>query len=222
MENQINGIIILNKPTGMNSMTATNLVKRILQVKKAGHLGTLDPFASGVLPVAIGNATKTFESHLKDEKIYRAIFKFGIETDTFDSEGSVTSVQEINISKEQVETALKKMSGTFEQMPPAYSAKRINGVRAYELARAGQKVELKAKSVTIFYFNLVSQLSANTFLFEIKCSSGTYIRSCCRDLAKELETVGVMVGLIRTKSGIYDICDSVLLEEVNANMINKV
>ena len=222
MENQINGVIILNKPTGMNSMTATSAVKRILQVKKAGHLGTLDPFASGVLPVAVGNATKMFEKHLKDNKTYRAIFKFGIETDTFDSDGNITNTKDDIISKEEIEVALKTMTGIIDQMPPAFSAKKINGVRAYDLARAGKEVELKPKTITIYDFSLICQLFENTFLFEIKCSSGTYVRSCCRDLAKALGTVGVMVGLVRTKSGEYDISNSILLDEVNKEMVLKI
>lgn len=222
MENQINGVIVLNKPTGMNSMSATSLVKRILHVKKAGHLGTLDPFASGVLPIAVGNATKLFEKHLKDNKTYRAIFKFGIETDTFDSDGTITNCQDGIITKEQIENVLKNMTGTFDQIPPAYSAKKVNGVRAYELARAGEKVELKPKQITINDFSLICQLFGNTFLFEINCSSGTYVRSCCRDLAKALGTVGVMVGLVRTQSGEYDISNSILLDEVNEKMVLKI
>jgi len=203
-------------------MTATSAVKRILQVKKAGHLGTLDPFASGVLPVAVGNATKMFEKHLKDNKTYRAIFKFGIETDTFDSDGNITNIKDDIISKEEIEVALKTMTGIIDQMPPAFSAKKINGVRAYDLARAGKEVELKPKTITIYDFSLICQLFENTFLFEIKCSSGTYVRSCCRDLAKALGTVGVMVGLVRTKSGEYDISNSILLDEVNKEMVLKI
>lgn len=222
MENQINGVVILNKPTGMNSMTATNRVKRILNVKKAGHLGTLDPFASGVLPVAVGNATKLFEKHLKDTKTYKAIFRFGIETDTFDSAGKITATQDVNISKKQVENALKSMTGTFDQMPPAFSAKKINGVRAYDLARVGESVLLNPKTITIYQFDLICEQAKNTFLFEIKCSSGTYIRSICRDLAKALGTVGVMVALVRTQSGEFDISNSILLDEVNSEMVLKI
>lgn len=222
MENQINGVIVLNKPTGMNSMTAVNIVKRILNVKKAGHLGTLDPFAGGVLPVAVGKATKLFDSHLKDSKTYRAVFKFGLETDTFDSDGRITAQKNDIISKEQIEVALKSMIGIIEQIPPAFSAKKINGKRAYELARAGEQVVLKPKSITIYSFDLICEIEKNTFLFEICCSGGTYIRSCCRDLASALNTVGVMVGLIRTESGKYNISESILLDEVNEEMLLKI
>lgn len=219
MEKQIDGVIVLNKPTGMNSMSAVSRVKHILNVKKAGHLGTLDPMASGVLPIAIGKATKLFESHLHDNKIYRAIFKFGIETDTFDSEGKIIKIEDCDITQSQVENILKEMVGTFDQIPPNYSAKKINGKRAYELSRAGQEVVLQPKRITINSFNFISQIDKNVFLFEINCSSGTYVRSICRDLAKALKTVGVMVGLVRLASGQYNIEDSILLDEVTEENI---
>ena len=210
----MNGVVILNKPTGMNSMSAVKRVQRMLGAAKAGHLGTLDPLASGVLPVALGKATKLFESHLKDGKTYRAIFKFGIQTDTVDSEGSVLQQEDVSITKELIKSKLSDFVGEFDQMPPIYSAKKVNGKKAYELARAGKEVVLKPKRISIYQFDLIDELDKNTFLFEIKCSSGTYIRSCCTDLAKSLSTVGVMVGLVRTKSGNYDIENSVTLEEL--------
>ena len=206
----------------MNSMSAVNRVKHILNVKKAGHLGTLDPFATGVLPIAIGKATKLFDSHLKDGKTYRAIFKFGVETDTFDSDGKILKEENVSISKQQVESVLGRMVGVIDQMPPAFSAKKIDGKRAYELAREGKEVVLNPKTITIYSFDLVSELDTNTFLFEIRCSSGTYIRSCCRDLAKELNTIAVMVGLVRTQSGSYDISNSILLDEVTEEMLQKI
>lgn len=217
--NQINGVVVLNKPTGMNSMTAVKRVQRLLGASKAGHLGTLDPFASGVLPIALGKATKLFESHLKDGKTYRAIFKFGFESDTADSEGKILTFDDVQITKEQVVEKIKEFVGEFDQMPPIYSAKKINGKKAYELAREGKEVVLKTKRITIFKFDLIQQLAKNTFLFEIVSSSGTYIRSCCTDLAKSLSTVGVMTGLIRTKSGSYDIADSVTLDEISEKSV---
>lgn len=217
----INGIVILNKPTGMNSMTAVKKVQYFFDAKKAGHLGTLDPYASGVLIVALGKATKNFEKHLTDKKIYRAIFKFGFQTTTFDSEGEITLTDNKTITEQDIKSVLPSMVGEFEQMPPDYSAKKINGKKAYELARQGKKVVLKPKKVEIYKFDLINELQTNTFLFEIECSSGTYIRSCVRDLATKLKTVGVMVGLVRTKTGDKQIEDSVILSELNLNDIRE-
>lgn len=227
MENQNNiylknAVAVINKPTGMNSMTCVKRVQRLLGAKKAGHLGTLDPLASGVLVVALNKATKLFEAHLKDTKTYRAVFKFGIETTTFDSEGDINVLQEVEIEREQVESVLKNLVGAYEQMPPAYSAKKIGGKKAYELAREGKVVELKTKLVTVFQFDLLNQLEKNTFLFEIKCSSGTYIRSLARDLAKELGTVGVMVGLVRVEAGPYNLSQAVNLEELTLNSLLEI
>lgn len=215
-------IAIINKPTGMNSMTCVKRVQRILGGKKAGHLGTLDPLASGVLVVALNRATKLFEAHLKDTKVYRAVFKFGIQTTTFDSEGEIEIKQNVDISKEKVESVLKNLTGSYEQMPPAYSAKKIGGKKAYELARAGQEVKLKTKLVTVFEFKLLDKLEKNTFLFEIKCSSGTYIRSLARDLANELGTVGVMVGLVRTSTGEFDLSKAVTLEQLTQESLIEI
>lgn len=217
-----NAVAVINKPTGMNSMTCVKKVKAILSVNKAGHLGTLDPLASGVLVVALNKATKLFESHLKDVKTYRAVFKFGLQTTTFDSEGEIEIRENVDIKKQNVENILKYLIGSYEQMPPAYSAKKIGGKKAYELARAGKEVNLKTKLVTIFEFKLLDELEKNTFLFEIKCSSGTYIRSLARDLAKELGTVGVMVGLVRTSAGEYNLEHAVTLEQLKQENLIEV
>lgn len=217
-----NAVAVINKPTGMNSMTCVKKVQKLLGAKKAGHLGTLDPLASGVLLVALNKATKLFDAHLKDTKVYRAVFKFGIETTTFDSEGEIMVNQKVDITEEAILKVLNNLVGEYDQMPPAYSAKKINGKKAYELARAGQEVVLKTKLVTIYHFKLLQKLEKNTFLFEIKCSSGTYIRSLARDLANQLDTVGVMVGLVRTSAGEYDLTQAITLEELNANKVVEI
>ena len=219
---KVDGIIILNKPTGMNSMSAVKKVQHLLNADKAGHLGTLDPLGTGVLPIALGKATKLFEEHLYDRKIYRAIFKFGILTDTLDSEGKILKQDDVDIKLEEIEKIINKLIGKQNQMPPKYSAKKIKGKKAYELARADVEFELKPKLVEIFRFEVVEKLKKNTFLFEIECSSGTYIRSCCRDLAEKLNTCATMVAIIRIQSGKYKIEDSIVLDEVTIDKLLKV
>ncbi len=216
---KIDGIIILNKPTGMNSMKAVKKVQQMLNADKAGHLGTLDPLGSGVLPIALGKATKLFEQHLKDRKIYRTVFKFGFLADTLDSEGEVLKQEDVEITEKQVADATKLFVGRQNQMPPKYSAKKIKGKKAYELARADVDFELKPKEIEIFRFDFIEMLEKNTFLFEIECSSGTYIRSCCRDLAESLNTCATMVAIIRLQSGKYKIEDSIVLDEVSLSNV---
>jgi tRNA pseudouridine55 synthase len=217
----IDGVVILNKPTGMNSMTAVKRVQKLLGAAKAGHLGTLDPFATGVLPIALGKSTKLFESHLKAGKAYRAIFKFGVQTNTIDSQGTVLQTQDVEITSEQVEQVCKQFEGTFDQMPPEFSAKKIGGKKAYELARQGKQVQLTPKTITISKCQLVCMLEKNVFVIDVECSAGTYIRSLCVDMAQKLNTVATMVGLIRTKSGEYTLENSVTLEQIDLNCIKQ-
>ena len=209
-----NGIIILNKPTGMSSSLAVSIVKRTLHPNKIGHLGTLDPLGTGLLLLAVNKATKLFDLYLKKNKTYRAIFKFGIETDTFDSEGKITKINECDIKIEDVKKATTTLVGHQHQLPPIYSAKKINGKKAYELARQGVEVKLKTREVDIYKFECIEEIDKNTFLFEIECSAGTYIRSLCRDIAEKLSTCGVMVSIIRTKCGVFSLEDSVTLKQI--------
>ena len=209
-----NCIIALNKPTGMSSSLAVSIVKRTIHPNKIGHLGTLDPLGTGMLLLAVNKATKLFDEYLKKRKVYRAIFKFGIETDTFDSEGNVTNLKDCNISYNQVTSATSKFLGEQNQMPPMFSAKKIGGKKAYELAREGKVVELKPRLVNIYRFECLKQVCFNTFLFEIECSAGTYIRSLCRDIAKELSTYGTMVSIIRTKCGVFTVGDMVTIDQI--------
>ncbi len=212
-----NGIIVLNKPTGMSSSLAVQIVKRTLKPQKIGHLGTLDPLGTGILLIAVNKATKLFDEYLKKDKTYRAIFYFGKETDTLDSEGKVIKKNNIDISLNQVIEVARQFEGEFEQMPPQYSAKKINGKKAYELARQGKEVALKTRHICIYSCKVLSQIKKNTFMFEINCSSGTYIRSICRDIAEQLSTYGTMLAIIRTKCGIYALNDSCTLEDIKQN-----
>ncbi len=212
-----NGIIVLNKPTGMSSSLAVQIIKRTIKPNKVGHLGTLDPLGTGILLIAVNKATKLFDEYLNKDKIYKAVFYFGKETDTLDSEGKIIKSNDVNISLNQVNEISKKFEGEFEQLPPQYSAKKINGKKAYELARQGKQVPLKTRHVKIYSCKVLSQMAKNTFMFEIKCSSGTYIRSICRDIAKELSTYGTMLAIIRTTCGIYTLNDSCTLEDIKNN-----
>lgn len=205
----INGIININKPDAITSFQVVSLVKRKLGIKRVGHLGTLDPSGCGVLPIAVGKATKLFDYFLNKRKVYRAIFCFGKETDTLDSDGVVVKEANKTITLKNINSVIHNLIGELEQLPPKYSAKSINGVRAYELARNNIEFELKPKNITVYKFVAIAELSTNTFLFEIECSAGCYIRSLCRDLAYLLGTVAYMPLIIRTNSGLFSIENSI-------------
>lgn len=216
MEKQeIDGVVVLNKPKGLSSNTASNKVKYLLSAKKAGHLGTLDPMATGVLPVALGKATKLFDMFLKKRKTYIATFNFNYETDTLDSEGEILNNSIKTISEAQIRDILGEFTGNISQMPPKYSAKKVNGVRAYDLARKGVDFELKPKEITIYSIDLMERVEDNVFKLFIECSSGTYIRSICRDIAYRLGTYATMTDLIRTRCGIFSIVESFTIEDIS-------
>ena len=212
----MNGVIVVNKPDNVNSQQVVSRIKyKFNKQYKVGHYGTLDPKATGVLPIAVGKATKLFNFFQDKIKVYRAIFRFGVETDTLDSEGELINQGGYLPKIEEVKNALTSFMGDIKQTPPLYSANKINGKRAYELARNNVEFETKVKDVTVYRFELLRQFNDSDYLFEIECSSGTYIRSLCRDLARSLNTVAYMPLLIRTKAGIFDISDSISLKEID-------
>ena len=218
----MNGFINLNKPVGISSAQAVGRVKRILNLPKnvkIGHMGTLDPQASGVLIIALGNATRAFDLLLAKHKTYLAEFAFGYETDTLDSEGEIVNKNNKLPTVDEINSVFPTFLGKIDQLPPQYSAKSINGIRAYDLARQGKIADLKSCKVDIFKFELKEQITTATFVFEIECGGGTYIRSLCRDLAHKLGTVATMTALCRTKSGFFDIKDAVCLENLGENDI---
>ncbi|MGD9901423.1 MAG: tRNA pseudouridine(55) synthase TruB [Spirochaetales bacterium] len=210
----MNGILNILKPSGMTSNAVLAKVKKRFNIKRVGHLGTLDPAGVGVLPVTIGKATRLFDYFLGKDKTYLAIFTFGKTTDTLDSEGKVLFENGLVPTKGKIQGVLPKLVGKVEQIPPQFSAKNINGRRAYELARKGEDFELKPKSVQIYSINLLEQTNENSFLFKIECSSGTYIRSICRDMANLFNTYAYMSSIIRTTSGMFKIEDAVTLDEL--------
>ena len=212
----MDGIILINKPKNYTSRDIVNIVGLSLHTKKVGHTGTLDPLASGVLVICVNKGTKLVELLTQDTKEYVAEITLGIETDTYDLEGKVLKDIEVIKTKEEVETALKKLVGTYSQEVPIYSSVKINGKKLYEYARNNEEVVLPKRDVTITSLELLSyKVMSGKTIFEVKCnvSKGTYIRSLVQDIAKELDTVGVMSALLRTREGIFNLEDCSTIEE---------
>lgn len=210
------GIILLNKPRMLSSNTAVNIVKKAVGAKKAGHLGTLDVAAEGLLPVTLNSSTKLFDMFLNKDKTYITRIKFGEHSETLDLEAPVTKTDDKIITKQALEKVLKRFVGTFDQMPPKFSAKKINGKKAYEFALKGEEVPLSPKRITISSLTLKNQLAENLFELEVSCSSGTYIRALARDIAAALSTSAVCYDIIRTRCGGFMLNDAQSLEEIKA------
>ena len=198
---KVNGWVVLDKPLGMTSTTAVAAIRRIFKAEKAGHAGTLDPLASGVLPVALGEATKTVPFVQDGRKIYRFTVRFGIETDTDDAEGKETARSEARPSQEAIEALLPSFTGMILQTPPQFSALKVDGARAYDLARGGESVELAPREIEIDSFRLVSMPDADHAEFEVECGKGTYVRSLARDIGRKLGCFGHVGVLRRTLVG---------------------
>ncbi len=211
---QINGIILVNKERGISSNKVVNKVKYLLGASKAGHLGTLDVLGEGLLPVTLGKGTKLFEYFLNKDKVYKTTFRFGETTETLDLEGPITQRNDVIVSIDDINKVIHKFIGKINQLPPLFSAKKVHGQTAYSLARQGKDVDLKPKEIEIYSIKCLKQIEKNTFEFEIHCSSGTYIRSICRDLAFELGTYGVMLNIIRTKCGIFSLNNAFTLKQI--------
>jgi tRNA pseudouridine55 synthase len=212
----LHGWIILDKPVGLGSTSAVGAIKRILRdagepKTKVGHGGTLDPLASGVLPIALGEATKVAGRMLDATKGYDFTILFGAETDTLDAEGQIVATSDVSPTLEQVEAVLPRFTGAIEQTPPVYSALKIEGKPAYERARAGEAVEVKPRQVTIFELRVLSAGDDNVTL-SATVSKGTYIRSLARDIAVALGTVGHISYLRRTRAGPFTLEQAVSLD----------
>ena len=218
----MDGIIIINKPKNLTSHDIVYKVKKIVN-EKVGHTGTLDPMATGVLPLLIGKGTLCSKYLINHDKTYEVQLTLGIKTDTADSEGAI--IEEKNISqevfkKERIEEVLKTFLGKQEQIPPMYSAIKVKGKKLYEYARKGQKVEIQPRKIEIYEINLlkVSQ-QKRQIEFKVSCSKGTYIRSLCEDIAEKMGTVGYMSALNRTRVGNFSIEQAVLLEQLKKEEI---
>lgn len=208
------GIVVVYKPQGWSSFDVVKKMKRIFNTSKVGHLGTLDPMAEGVLPVAIGKATKLFDFYLSKSKSYIAELEFGYETDTLDAEGEITSRTDNIPTEEQVKEVLEHFIGKNMQTPPKYSAVKINGKRAYALARENKDFEISAKEVEISALDFVVKVSDSKYVVRIECSAGTYIRSLVRDIAYKLNSLATMTSLERIRSGNFAKENSFTIEEI--------
>jgi tRNA pseudouridine55 synthase len=196
----MNGWIVLDKPVGLSSAAAVGKVRRLFDGAKAGHGGTLDPMASGVLPIALGEATKVIGYVLDGTKAYRATAAWGESRDSDDAEGAITGTSDVRPDATAIRAALAAFRGVITQMPPAFSALKVGGKRAYALARAGETPVLKARQVEIFSLELVEN-GLDWAIFDVSCSKGTYIRALARDLAAHLGTLGHLSALRRTRAG---------------------
>lgn len=215
MQKTFNGWLNIYKEQGETSFSISKELKKKFKFKKVGHLGTLDPLAKGVLPIAVGEATKSikFISNLK--KRYSFLIKWGEETDTCDLEGKIVAQSSVRPDLEKVNMIIKKFfTGSIEQVPPIYSAVKVNGVRAYKLARSKKDIELKKKKIHIYKILVKNQTDKDFCKFDIICSRGTYIRSLARDLARKLGTVGFAYEIVRTEDNIFKIENSVPLVKV--------
>ncbi len=209
----VDGWVVLDKPVGMTSTHAVSRLKRIFNAKKAGHAGTLDPLASGILPVAFGEATKTVPFVQDGEKAYRFTVRFGAETDTDDSDGKVTAQSELRPARADILALLPQFIGTIQQMPPAFSAIKIDGERAYDIARDGETPALSARPVTIHALELLSA-DQDEAVFEARCGKGTYVRAIARDLGRMLGCFGHVTALRRTRVGPFAEADSIALSDL--------
>lgn len=211
----MNGIININKPLGMTSHDVVGRLRRILGIKKIGHTGTLDPDASGVLPMCIGRATKTADMLTAQNKQYIAEVTLGSATTTLDASGEVTETSEVNVDECDIQSVVTEFVGDIMQIPPMYSAIKIDGKRLYELAREGVEVERKPRPVTIEKIEILGiNLENKKFSMKVDCSKGTYIRTLCDDIGRQLGCLAHMSALIRTRSGRFCIDDAYTLDEV--------
>ena len=210
---EVNGWIVLDKPVGLTSTQAVSKLKRLFNAKKAGHAGTLDPLASGVLPVAFGEATKTVPFVQDGEKAYRFTVLWGAETDTDDAEGKVTQTSEARPDGAAIEALLPNFTGEIMQRPPAFSAIKVNGERAYDLARDGEIVDLAPRLINIHALRLVA-CEPDCAVLEAECGKGTYVRAIARDLGRALGCFGHVIALRRTRVGPFFEADSAPLAEL--------
>ena len=210
----MNGIINIYKELGYTSHDVVAKARGILQIKRIGHTGTLDPQAEGVLPICVGVATRAAELLTNKDKTYVATVSLGVTTTTEDATGDVLEERPVHVTKEQIQEVVGSFVGTIMQTPPMYSALKVNGKKLYELAREGIEVERKSRQVTIYACNIRDYLSPSEFVIEVKCSKGTYIRTLCKDIGEALGTGAHMKSLKRTQVGDFDLTSSITLGEL--------
>ena len=208
------GFLNVYKPQGKTSHDIVAILRRVTKIKQIGHTGTLDPFAEGVLPICIGKATRLIE-YLEDDKAYIGTVQFGKSTTTYDTEGEGVNFSDKKITLEEIENVLPNFRGEIQQLPPIYSAIKVNGKKLYEYARAGEEVKIEPRGVNIYKLDIVSFDSKNqTLQLYIECSKGTYIRSIANDLGETLGCYGHLIKLVRTKAGKFEVNKTVQLEDI--------
>ncbi|MDT8897824.1 tRNA pseudouridine(55) synthase TruB [Thermanaerothrix sp. 4228-RoL] len=213
IKNAISGVLVVDKPVGLTSHDVVQIIRKGTNIRRAGHTGTLDPRASGVLVVLIGPAVRLSEYVSASDKRYQAVIRLGEATDTYDSEGRVVSTSPVNITEEQFVEALQQFVGEIEQVPPPYSAVKVQGRRAYEMAREGEEVDLQPRKIKVYSLELLEWAPPEAVI-DIHCSSGTYIRSLANDLGRVLGCGAHLVGLRRTRSGRFTLRDAVPLRKL--------
>jgi len=215
----MNGVIVVNKPTGMTSQDVVTRIKKEFKIKSVGHAGTLDPLATGVLPILISKGTRISKYLIDHDKEYIATLKLGQQTDTGDITGEVIEEREVPskaLDEENIKDILEAFKGKQAQIPPMYSAIKIDGRKLYEYARMGETVEVKPREIKIYNIELLNiDFEAKEIVYKVHCSKGTYIRTLCEDIARELGTVGTMSALVRTKAGDFCLEDSVELDKLS-------
>lgn len=210
----MDGILLIDKPAGYTSHDIVNIVRKQLHTKKVGHCGTLDPDATGVLVVCVNKATKAIQFLTSDSKIYRATLTLGKSTDTYDGSGKTIEEKEVrHLSLEEVKEALHHFLGKSAQLPPIYSAIKVNGKKLYEYARNGQHVDVEPRQIEIYQIDFIS-FDGKNIVFDVSCSKGTYIRSLCVDIARELGYPGHMSHLVRVQSGQFPLSKCISLEDL--------
>ena len=214
VKNAISGVLVVDKPVGMTSHDVVEAIRRGTGIRRAGHTGTLDPRASGVLVILVGPAVRLSEYVSASDKRYQAIIRLGSSTDTFDAEGKFTRSNEpVNVTEEQFEKILKNFEGEIEQTPPPYSAVKVGGRRAYDMARQGEEVELAPRKIQVHHLEVL-EWAPPEVVVDVHCSSGTYVRSLANDIGTQLGTGAYLVGLRRTKSGRFSLRDATPLRKL--------
>lgn len=211
------GFLNVYKPTGKTSHDVVAILRRVTKIKQIGHTGTLDPFAEGVLPICIGKATRLIE-YLNDDKAYIGTIQFGSSTTTYDTEGEIVKTSDKIVTQEDVEDCLKYFRGEIEQLPPIYSAIKVNGKKLYEYAREGQEVKIEPRKITIFELELVNfDIQKQQAEVKIVCSKGTYIRSIANDLGEKSGVFGHLIKLVRIKAGEFYVENSIKLDDLSSS-----
>lgn len=213
VNNAISGVLVVDKPVGLTSHDVVQIIRNGTNIRRAGHTGTLDPRASGVLVVLLGPAVRLSEYVSASDKRYQAVLRLGTRTDTYDAEGTILQLSPVEITEEQFKASLAKFVGEIEQVPPPYSAIKVQGRRSYELARKGEEVELAPRTINVYNLELLEWASPEAVI-DVYCSSGTYVRSLAHDVGEDLGCGAHLIGLRRTKNGRFSLRDAVPLSKL--------